>query len=157
MTSPKQSCISVKSASKQCKIEQAPMMIVQKTELDGVLIIDPDVFDDERGFFFETYQRQRYADAGIGADFVQDNLSFSKKETLRGLHYQHPNDQAKLVQAIQGEVFDVSVDIRRESPTFGRWMGQYLSDEFTADRRRLPANIFWSRTRTEKIRCLNKR
>jgi dTDP-4-dehydrorhamnose 3,5-epimerase len=94
-----------------------------------VLIIEPDVLDDQRGYFFETYQRQRYANAGINADFVQDNLSFSIKGTLRGLHYQHPHGQAKLVQVIQGEVFDVAVDIRRKSPTFGRWIGQHLSDE----------------------------
>jgi dTDP-4-dehydrorhamnose 3,5-epimerase len=105
------------------------MMKTQKTELDGVLIIEPDVLDDQRGYFFETYQRQRYANAGINADFVQDNLSFSIKGTLRGLHYQHPHGQAKLVQVIQGEVFDVAVDIRRKSPTFGRWIGQHLSDE----------------------------
>ncbi len=105
------------------------MMKTQKTELDGVLIIEPDVFKDQRGYFVETYQRQRYTDAGINVDFVQDNLSFSKKGTLRGLHFQHPHDQAKLVQVIQGEVFDVVADIRRESPTFGKWIGQYLSDE----------------------------
>ena len=105
------------------------MMKIQKTKVDGVLIIEPNVFDDERGYFFETYQRQRYADVEINIDFVQDNLSFSKKGTLRGLHYQHPHDQSKLVQVIQGEVFDVAVDIRRGSPTFGKWIGQHLSDE----------------------------
>ena len=105
------------------------MMKTHKTELDGVLIIEPKVFCDKRGYFIETYQRQRYAGVGIRVDFVQDNLSFSKKRTLRGLHYQHPHDQAKLVQVIQGEVFDVVVDIRRESPTFGKWIGQHLSDE----------------------------
>ena len=105
------------------------MMNLRKTELDGVLIIEPHVFKDQRGYFFETYQRQRYGDAGIVTDFVQDNLSFSKKGTLRGLHYQHPHEQAKLVQVVQGEVFDVVVDIRHDSPTFGKWIGQYLSDE----------------------------
>jgi len=105
------------------------MMNLRKTELDGVLIIEPHVFNDQRGYFFETYQRQRYGDAGIVTDFVQDNLSFSKKGTLRGLHYQHPHEQAKLVQVVQGEVFDVVVDIRYDSPTFGKWIGQYLSDE----------------------------
>jgi len=100
-----------------------------KTELDGVLIIEPDVFEDKRGYFMESYHRKRYADAGVKANFVQDNLSFSKKGTLRGLHYQCPKAHAKLVQAIQGEVFDVVVDIRRESPTFGRWIGEYLSDK----------------------------
>ena len=105
------------------------MMNVRETELDGVLIIEPNVFGDKRGYFVETYQRQRYADAGIDVDFVQDNLSFSKKGALRGLHYQHPHEQAKLVQVIQGEVFDVVVDIWIGSPTFGKWIGQHLSDE----------------------------
>jgi dTDP-4-dehydrorhamnose 3,5-epimerase len=105
------------------------MMNVHKTELDGVVVIEPNVFNDQRGYFFETYQRKRYADAGISVDFVQDNLSFSKKRALRGLHYQHPHDQAKLIQVIQGRVFDVVVDIRLGSPTFGKWIGQYLSDE----------------------------
>jgi len=104
-------------------------MKTHKTELEGVLIIEPKIFDDKRGYFFETYQRQRYADAGIRVDFVQDNLSFSKRGTLRGLHYQHPHDQAKLVQVIHGEVFDVVVDVRRKSPTLGKWIGRYLSDE----------------------------
>jgi dTDP-4-dehydrorhamnose 3,5-epimerase len=105
-------------------------MKIRKTELDGVLIIEPTVFNDQRGYFFETYQHKRYADAGISVDLVQDNLSFSKKGTLRGLHYQHPHDQAKLVRVIQGEVLDVVVNIRRGSPpTFGKWIGQYLSDE----------------------------
>jgi len=104
-------------------------MNIIETELDGVLIIEPDVFGDTRGFFMETYQRQRYADGGIDTDFVQDNLSYSKQGTLRGLHYQYPKGQAKLVQVIQGEVFDVVVDIRRGSPTFGRWINEYLSDE----------------------------
>ena len=104
-------------------------MKIKETELDGVVIIEPDVFKDQRGYFMETYQRESYADAGIVTDFIQDNLSFSRKGTLRGLHYQHPHDQAKLVQVILGEVFDVVVDIRRESPTLGKWIGQYLSDE----------------------------
>lgn len=104
-------------------------MNVHKAELDGVVVIEPDVFNDQRGYFFETYNQNRYQEIGIKSNFVQDNLSFSKKGTLRGLHYQHPHDQAKLVQVIQGEVFDVVVDIRRESPTFGKWIGQYLSDE----------------------------
>ena len=104
-------------------------MKIKETELDGVVIIEPDVFKDQRGYFMETYQRESYADAGIVTDFIQDNLSFSRKGTLRGLHYQHPHDQAKLVHVILGEVFDVAVDIRRESPTFGKWIGQYLSHE----------------------------
>jgi len=104
-------------------------MKVTKTTLDGVLIVEPQVFDDTRGYFMETYQNARYADAGIDVNFVQDNLSFSRKNTLRGLHYQSPRGQAKLVQVIQGEVFDVAVDIRRESPSFGKWFGTRLSAE----------------------------
>jgi dTDP-4-dehydrorhamnose 3,5-epimerase len=104
-------------------------MKIIETELDGVVVIEPNVFNDQRGYFFETYNQNRYQEAGIKSNFVQDNLSFSKKGTLRGMHYQHPHDQAKLVQVIQGEVFDVVVDIRRESPTFGKWIGQNISDE----------------------------
>ena len=103
-------------------------MKVTKTDLDGVLIIEPQVFDDTRGFFLETYHRQRYYEFGIKTDFVQDNLSLSKRGALRGLHFQHPRPQAKLVQVLQGEIFDVVVDIRPQSPTFGHWHGEYLSD-----------------------------
>ena len=103
-------------------------MKVSRTELDGVLIIEPQVFDDSRGFFLETYHRRRYHEFGIKTDFVQDNLSLSKRGSLRGLHFQYPRPQAKLVQVLQGEVFDVTVDIRPQSPTFGRWIGEYLSD-----------------------------
>ena len=104
-------------------------MNILRTSLDGVLILVPRVFDDDRGFFMETYHIKKYAKIGIAIDFVQDNLSFSQKRTLRGLHYQHPNDQAKLVQVLQGHVFDVTVDIRSGSPTFGKWLGIHLSDE----------------------------
>jgi dTDP-4-dehydrorhamnose 3,5-epimerase len=107
---------------------------VQTTPLPGVLIVTPRLFGDQRGFFVETYQRQRYREAGINVDFVQDNLSRSTKGTLRGLHFQHPRGQAKLVQAVQGEIFDVVVDIRRGSPTFGQWFGTILSD---SDQRQL--------------------
>jgi dTDP-4-dehydrorhamnose 3,5-epimerase len=103
-------------------------MDVMKTEIDGVLVIAPKVFEDQRGFFMETFHRRRYAQAGIAADFCQDNLSFSCKKTLRGLHYQFPNGQAKLVQVLQGEILDVAVDIRRGSPTFGRPVTAALSD-----------------------------
>jgi dTDP-4-dehydrorhamnose 3,5-epimerase len=99
------------------------------TELEGVLILEPEVFGDRRGFFLESYQQRRYAEAGVDAGFVQDNISFSVKRTLRGLHYQYPHAQAKLVQALQGEIFDVAVDIRKGSPTFGRWAGAVLSSE----------------------------
>jgi len=99
------------------------------TSLAGVLVIEPKVFADPRGYFMETHHLERYRSAGIDADFVQDNLSFSVRNTLRGLHYQSPHSQAKLVQAICGEIYDVAVDIRRGSPTFGKWVGVHLSDQ----------------------------
>ena len=104
-------------------------MKVTPTDINDVLIIEPDVFEDPRGFFMETYHEKRYKTFGIDATFVQDNLSFSVKGTLRGLHYQYPNAQAKLVQVLMGEVFDVAVDIRKGSPTFGKWVGARLSAE----------------------------
>ena len=103
-------------------------MQIQETELHGLLIIEPQVFADERGFFKETYEKQRYAEAGIAAEFVQDNYSRSTKGTLRGLHFQNPHPQGKLVQVFQGEVFDVAVDLRTHSPTFGRWAGVSLTE-----------------------------
>ena len=103
-------------------------MNVIKTDIPGVLIIEPKVFGDSRGYFFESYSRQRYKDAGIPGDFVQDNVSFSARGVLRGLHFQNPNAQGKLVSAPMGEVFDVVVDIRRGSPAFGRWVGVHLSE-----------------------------
>lgn len=102
-------------------------MRVVPTELEGVLLIEPDLFEDQRGLFMETYQQRRYREFGIDAAFVQDNLSFSVAGTLRGLHYQIRHPQAKLVQAVTGEIFDVAVDIRRGSPGFGRWTGVRLS------------------------------
>jgi dTDP-4-dehydrorhamnose 3,5-epimerase len=104
-------------------------MKINTIELEGVFIIEPDVFTDARGFFMETYHQKRYREMGIDVTFVQDNLSFSRQWTLRGLHFQHPRAQAKLVQVIQGEVLDVIVDIRSGSPTFGRWAGIRLSDQ----------------------------
>lgn len=103
-------------------------MKVTGTALPGVLLIEPRVFGDERGFFFESHSAERYAAAGIRGPFVQDNVSSSARGVLRGLHFQHPNAQGKLVQVLRGAVFDVAVDIRRGSPTFGRWIGQELSD-----------------------------
>jgi len=94
-----------------------------------VLLIRPPVHEDSRGTFVETYQADRYASFGIGERFVQDNLSKSKKHVLRGLHYQHPNGQGKLVRAAAGAVWDVVVDVRLGSPTFGRWTGIELSSE----------------------------
>jgi dTDP-4-dehydrorhamnose 3,5-epimerase len=104
-------------------------MKIDPTRLDGVVIVEPRVFTDPRGFFFETYQQKRYRENGISCKFVQDNLSYSTKNTLRGLHYQNPNGQAKLVSVIKGEVFDVAVDIRKGSPNFGKWVGVVLSAE----------------------------
>ena len=104
-------------------------MKVERGRIPGLLIIEPKVFGDERGFFMESYSRDRYAEAGVPAEFVQDNLSLSARGILRGLHLQHPNDQGKLCSVLQGEVFDVAVDIRRDSPHFGRWTGQTLSEE----------------------------
>ena len=104
-------------------------MKVVETAIPGVLIIEPKVFGDERGFFLETWQRQRYADAGIPPGMVQDNQAYSSHGVLRGLHVQHPHAQGKLVQVLRGEVFDVAVDIRRGSPHFGQWVGVHLSGD----------------------------
>ncbi|RDH87441.1 MAG: dTDP-4-dehydrorhamnose 3,5-epimerase [endosymbiont of Escarpia spicata] len=104
-------------------------MKVIETELPGVLIIEPKIFGDERGFFAETWNKQLYTEAGITSDFVQDNLSMSRRGVLRGLHFQNPNAQGKLVTVLQGEVYDVAVDIRRGSPTFGQWASVSLSSE----------------------------
>ncbi len=102
-------------------------MNVKETKLPGVLILEPDVFGDERGFFLETWSAARYEDAGIPGPFVQDNISLSRKGILRGLHFQYPQSQGKLVQILSGEVVDVAVDIRIGSPTFGQWVGEVLS------------------------------
>ncbi|MEW6648494.1 MAG: dTDP-4-dehydrorhamnose 3,5-epimerase [Pseudomonadota bacterium] len=99
------------------------------TAIPDVFVIEPQVFGDERGFFMETYHRARFTAAGIDADFVQDNHSRSVRGTLRGLHYQIQQAQGKLVRVVQGEVFDVAVDMRRSSPTFGQWVGEILSAE----------------------------
>jgi dTDP-4-dehydrorhamnose 3,5-epimerase len=104
-------------------------MNVVQCELAGLLIIEPKSFGDARGFFLETWNRQRYHECGLEMDFVQDNLSFSRRGTLRGLHFQNPRPQGKLVSVLQGEVFDVAVDLRRRSPTLGRWHGLILSAE----------------------------
>ncbi len=104
-------------------------MDIIKTEIDGLLIIEPKVFGDERGYFLETYSQKRYQEAGIPEVFVQDNLSMSRRGVLRGLHFQHPNAQGKLVSCPMGEVFDVAVDIRKGSKTFGKWVGVHLSGE----------------------------
>jgi dTDP-4-dehydrorhamnose 3,5-epimerase len=99
------------------------------TEIPEVILVEPDVFRDGRGFFLETYHHHRYAENGIPQPMVQDNHSFSRRGTLRGLHAQRDKPQGKLVRALEGEMFDVAVDIRRGSPTFGRWVGFTLSGE----------------------------
>lgn len=104
-------------------------MIVEKTEIPDVLLLKPKVFEDERGFFMETWNRRTFKELGIDCDFVQDNHSRSVKNTLRGIHYQIENPQGKLVRVSQGEVFDVAVDLRKSSPTFGKWVGCNLSAE----------------------------
>ena len=104
-------------------------MNVVETSLPGVIVVEPDVFGDERGFFMETWNARRYEEDGLPGRFVQDNLSYSARGVLRGLHYQNPQAQGKLVSVLRGEVFDVAVDIRVGSPTFGEWTGVTLSAE----------------------------
>ena len=105
-------------------------MKVTKTEITGLLIIEPDVFSDDRGFFFESFSKMRYNEIGINYDFVQDNFSKSKKGTIRGLHYQiGEKAQGKLCQVIVGEVLDVAVDIRFNSPTFGKYFSLVLDSQ----------------------------
>lgn len=101
----------------------------RETLIDGVLICDLDVYEDDRGFFLETFHLEKYVKGGIQGPFVQDNYSHSRQGVLRGLHYQLPRAQAKLVSCIRGTIFDVAVDIRYRSPTFGQWVGTVLSDE----------------------------
>ncbi len=104
-------------------------MTITETSLAGLLVIEPRRFRDERGFFLETYQEPRYRQAGITARFVQDNQSRSANRVLRGLHFQIKRPQAQLVTLLQGRVFDVAVDLRSGSPTFGKWFGVELSDQ----------------------------
>lgn len=104
-------------------------MMVTPTELPGVILIEPTVFRDARGLFLESYQVQRYAEVDIPGPFVQDNHSRSRQGVLRGLHYQLQHPQGKLVWVTRGEVFDVAVDIRQGSPTFGRWVGVVLTED----------------------------
>lgn len=104
-------------------------MNVIATKLSGVLVIEPTVHRDERGFFLETFHARRYREAGLDASFVQDNHSRSVRGTLRGLHWQIEHPQGKLVRVLSGEIFDAVVDIRPEAPTFGQWVGVTLSSE----------------------------
>ncbi len=102
---------------------------ITPTELPDVLLIEPLVHGDHRGFFMETYHQRKLMDAGFDVKFVQDNLSRSQRGILRGLHYQIQQPQGKFVSVMRGEIFDVAVDMRRSSPTFGQWVGQILNDE----------------------------
>lgn len=104
-------------------------MNVLPTALPGVVVVEPRVFSEPRGWFFETWNAARYAQHGVPTGFVQDNVSRSIPGVLRGLHYQLPNAQGKLVSVLEGEVYDVAVDIRADSPTFGKWVGVVLSSE----------------------------
>ncbi len=104
-------------------------MDIIKTEIDGVILFEPRVFSDSRGYFQETWSNQRYIDAGIKIPFVQDNVSFSSKGTLRGLHFQNPNCQGKLVQALKGKIIDIALDIRLGSKTFGKSVSAELTEE----------------------------
>ncbi len=104
-------------------------MKITRCDIAGLLTIEPKVFGDARGFFLETWNEQQYREAGLDLRFVQDNISSSRRGTLRGLHFQNPRSQGKLVWVIEGEVFDVAVDLRRSSPTFGRWHGLNLSGQ----------------------------
>lgn len=100
-----------------------------KLSIPGLVLVAPKIYGDARGFFLETYNSARYASLGINVTFVQDNLSYSSRGVLRGLHFQNPEAQAKLVSVVSGHVFDVAVDLRRDSPTFGQWAGVHLSGE----------------------------
>jgi len=102
-------------------------MQVQDTPLDGVKLLIPKVFGDDRGFFMETFNRRTALEIGLPGEFVQDNHSYSQRGVLRGLHYQYPTWQGKLVRVVEGEIFDVAVDIRPDSPTYGQWHGAMLS------------------------------
>lgn len=104
-------------------------MKIIPTSIPDIVLLEPKVFGDERGFFFESWNKRTFADLGIAADFVQDNHSKSQKNVLRGLHYQIEHAQGKLVRVTAGAVYDVAVDLRRSSPTFGRWIGFTLSAE----------------------------
>ena len=101
--------------------------VFNKTAIDGVYVIEPTVFGDERGYFMETYSEADFKEAGLDYTFVQDNQSSSRRGVLRGLHFQKEHPQAKLVRVLSGEVFDVAVDLREGSPTYGEWVGELLS------------------------------
>jgi len=102
---------------------------ISKCDIEGLAILEPKVFGDSRGFFLELWSQPRFEAAGLPADFQQDNMSYSRRGILRGLHYQNPNPQGKLITVLEGEVFDVAVDLRRSSKTFGKWHSLILSGE----------------------------
>jgi len=102
---------------------------VTPSSLPEVLIVEPPIYGDARGYFFESFHAARYADGGIPGPFVQDNVSMSQRGVLRGLHFQQPNAQGKLISVLAGEIFDVAVDVRVGSPTFGRWVGEILTSD----------------------------
>jgi dTDP-4-dehydrorhamnose 3,5-epimerase len=104
-------------------------MKFSKSEIPDVILIRPNIFEDERGFFFEAYKKSEFLQYGLEYDFVQDNHSSSQKYTLRGIHYQISHTQGKLVRAVIGEIYDVAVDLRKHSPHFGKWVSAYLSAE----------------------------
>lgn len=134
-------------------------MRVTELRLPGVLMFEPRIIRDERGFFVETWNQERYAAAGLNADFVQDNVSRSRRGVLRGLHYQNPTPQAKLISVLEGTVWDVAVDLRVESATFGGWAGWELSEE-NARQLYLPAGfahgfLVTSETALVSYKCTN--
>ena len=104
-------------------------MKLQRTKIHDVVVIEPEVFGDERGFFLESYNARRFAELGLDLEFVQDNHSRSARNVLRGLHYQLGQPQGKLLRVVSGEIWDVAVDVRRHSPTFGQWVAETLSAE----------------------------
>lgn len=104
-------------------------MEIRELPLAGLRLIEPPRFEDARGYFFEAYHHRKLRDAGFSETFVQDNVSFSIRNVLRGLHFQYPAWQGKLVTCLRGEIFDVAVDLRRDSPTFGQWHGEVLSEQ----------------------------
>lgn len=112
-----------------CARHLKPTMKFTPLEIPDVILVEPDIFGDARGYFQETYHAGKYAAAGIPGPFLQDNFSFSRRGVLRGMHFQLRQPQGKLVMVARGEVFDVAVDVRRSSPTFGRWVGRTLNDQ----------------------------
>ena len=125
----------------------------QETGIEGLYILEPNVFHDDRGFFYESYNKQTFSELGIDTEFVQDNHSQSKKGVLRGLHYQsEPHALVKLVRCTKGKLYDVAVDIRKESPTYLKWFGIELSEE---NQKMLMLTRGWMNYTSEVLECLN--